>query len=116
NKKKICYVIFCNVENYNFMCIIGPKRQPLQHSPSPFSSNTFPLRSSPKPSPKSTFSGSNTLPITDSSSTVGQLPYPYKQGNMNRSLSEGVCNGRPPVPIPGNSITQPTPPENEVPV
>ncbi|KAM4675799.1 lymphocyte cytosolic protein 2 [Discoglossus pictus] len=80
----------------------------------PFSSNTFPLINQ-KPSSKNVFTGSHTLPVTDNISAGVPSPSSHK-GNMSRSFSEGVCNGRPPAPIPSNSAPQPPPPtENEKP-
>ncbi|OCT88497.1 hypothetical protein XELAEV_18017124mg [Xenopus laevis] len=71
----------------------------LRQFPSPggpgFSSNTFP----PRPSAKNSFPG---LPVTDGPGLPGPAPPPHKPGNMNRSFSEGTCNGRPPAPIPTN--------------
>ncbi|XP_072255083.1 lymphocyte cytosolic protein 2-like [Pyxicephalus adspersus] len=74
---------------------------------SQYSSNTFPS-TSPKPSGRTINSGSNTLPITDSSFTGGsQMPGalsnpPFKP--VYKSPSEG--NTRPPAPSPFNNSHQ----------
>ncbi|KAE8614443.1 hypothetical protein XENTR_v10008161 [Xenopus tropicalis] len=71
----------------------APKRQVPPPGGLGFSSNTFP----PRPSAKNSFPG---LPVTEGPSPPGPAPPPHKPGNMNRSFSEGTCNGRPPAPIP----------------
>uniref|UniRef100_A0A6I8R9C6 Lymphocyte cytosolic protein 2 n=1 Tax=Xenopus tropicalis TaxID=8364 RepID=A0A6I8R9C6_XENTR len=67
-----------------------PKRQVPPPGGLGFSSNTFP----PRPSAKNSFPG---LPFCELCSMVIFL---VLLGNMNRSFSEGTCNGRPPAPIP----------------
>ncbi|KAG8439171.1 hypothetical protein GDO86_005405, partial [Hymenochirus boettgeri] len=74
---------------------VPPRQYPLPAG-SAFSSNTFP----PRPTAKNQFIG---LPVTDGNPPGPSLP-PSKPGNMNRSFSEGTCNGRPPAPIPTTCI------------
>ncbi|XP_053575560.1 lymphocyte cytosolic protein 2 [Bombina bombina] len=90
---------------------IGAKRENVEDDVRPFSSNTFPLTSS-KPSPKNVFPGSSTMPAAESSSQVALHLPPFKV-NMNRSFPEGVCNGRPPAPIPVSPVPQQAATENE---